>query len=80
MLAERLWRPNSRCKYSEEVVCFCSGDSNSGSPLLVKILTSMECGLLFFAGENAELMMVIILKNSVLELQICPSKQSCFSH
>ena len=48
------------------VVCFSSGNSNSGSPLLVQIFTSMAWKLLFIAGENAELMVATMLKNSVL--------------
>jgi len=35
------------------VVGFRSGDGDSGSPLLVHILTSMVSRLLFVAGENA---------------------------
>ncbi len=35
------------------VVCFCSGDSNSMSPLTVQIFTSEACRLLFITGENA---------------------------
>jgi len=35
------------------MVHFSSGDSDCGSPLLVQIFTSMECTLLFIAGENA---------------------------
>ena len=38
------------------VVCLGSGDSNSGSPLLVQIFTSGARRLLFMAGENAQLM------------------------
>ena len=46
------------------VVHFISGDS--GSPLVVQILTSTVCRLLFIAGENAELMVVTMLKNNIL--------------
>jgi len=43
-LAEHLWRPNSGCEHSEEwVVHFSSGHSDSGSPPLVQILTSVVC-------------------------------------
>jgi len=35
------------------VVHFSSSDRNSGSPLLVHILTSVACRLLFIAGKNA---------------------------
>lgn len=53
------------CKHSEPwVVHFNSG--NSGSPLLVQIVVSMACRLLFIAGKNAQLMVVAISKNSVL--------------
>ena len=48
------------------VVCFSSGDSNSGSPMLVQTLTSMACRLLFITGKNAQLMVVTVLKNRVL--------------
>lgn len=44
------------------VVHFSSDDSNSGSPQLVQLFTSMACRLLFIAGENALLMVVIMLK------------------
>jgi len=46
------------------VVHFSSGDS--GSLLLMQMFTSAACRLLFTAGENAELMGVTMLKNSVL--------------
>ena len=43
-----------RCEHSEMcVVCFSSGDGDSGSPPLVQIFTSTACRLLFIAGENA---------------------------
>ena len=42
------------------VVHFSS--DNSGSPLLVQVLTSTACRLLFIAGENAELVLLIVLK------------------
>ena len=47
-------------------VHFSSGDSDSGSPPLLQIFTSPACRLLFIAGENAELMVVAVLKMSVL--------------
>jgi len=34
------------------VVHFSSGDSNSGSPSVVQIFTSVACTLLFITGEN----------------------------
>ena len=46
------------------VLCFSCGDN--GSPLLVHIFMSTACRLLFIVGENAELMVVAMLKNSVL--------------
>jgi len=48
------------------VVHFSSVGSASRSPLLVQIFTDMTCKLLFTAGENGELMVVTMLKNSVL--------------
>jgi len=33
-------------------MCFSSGDSDSGSPLLVQFFMSKACRLLFIAGEN----------------------------
>ena len=40
------------------VVHFSSGDSDIRSALLVQIVTSTACRLLFIAGENAMLMVV----------------------
>jgi len=48
------------------VVHFSIGSSDSGSPLLLQIVMSVACRLLFIAGENAELMVVSMLKTSVL--------------
>ena len=48
------------------VVHFSTGSSDSGSPLLLQIVMSVACRLLFIAGENAELMVVSMLKTSVL--------------
>jgi len=45
-------------------MCFSSG--NSGSPLLVQLVTREACRLLVIAGKNTQLMMVTILKKSVL--------------
>jgi len=47
------------------VVCFSSGDSVSVSPPLVQLLLQAACRLLFIAGENAQLMVVTVLKMSV---------------
>lgn len=43
------------------MVRFNSGDG--GSPLLVPILTRAACRLLFIADEDAQLMVVTMLKN-----------------
>jgi len=48
------------------VVCLSSGDSESGSLLLVQVLPSAACVLLFITGKNVYLMVVTVLKNSVL--------------
>ena len=53
------------------MVHFSSNGSNSGSPLLVQICLSAACRLLFIAGKNAQLMVVVMLKNSVLQLRMC---------
>jgi len=44
------------------VVHFSSGDSDSMSPLLVQIFTSLAHRLLFITGDNAQLMVVTVLK------------------
>ena len=36
------------------------------SPLLAQIVTSIACRLMFIPDENAELIMVTVLKNSIL--------------
>ena len=46
------------------VVHFSSGDS--GSLHLMRVFMSAACRLLFITGENAQLMMETVLKNSVL--------------
>ena len=51
---------------SWSVVCFISDNSNSDSPPLVQMFTSVACRLLFNAGENAELVVATVLENSVL--------------
>jgi len=48
------------------VAHFSSGDSESDSPLLVQMITSTACRLLFIAGEYAQIFMMALLKNSVL--------------
>ena len=45
---------------------FSSGDTDGGSPPLVHFLMHVTCRLLFTAGENALLVVVTRLKNSVL--------------
>jgi len=63
MLAECLWRPNSGCEHSEgRAMRSCS---DRLWPLTqVQILTSITCRHLLFAGKNAQLMVVTVLKNS----------------
>jgi len=46
------------------VVCFSSGNSNSRSPSLVQIVMNVGCRVLLIACENAQLMVVTILKSS----------------
>ena len=66
MLAEHLWRPNSGGECSDGVVHFSSGDSDSRSPPLVQIFTNAACRLLFITDENAQLLVVTVLKNGAL--------------
>ena len=40
--------------------------SNSGSPSLVQIFASAACRLLFITTENAQLIVVTVLKNKCL--------------
>ena len=47
-----------------------SSDNCRSSPLLQTIV-SVACRRLFITGENAQLMVVTMLKNSVLKLRIC---------
>ena len=47
------------------VVHFSSRDSNSGSPPLLQVITSVTCRL-FMVGENVVLLVVTVFKNSVL--------------
>jgi len=59
------------------VVHFSSGDSDSWSTLLVQILASSACRLLFIAGENAQLVVLPVFKKtvkSVVKLRICTIK------
>ena len=51
---------------SWSVVCFISDNSNTDSPPLVQMFTSVAFRLLFNAGENAELVVATVLENSVL--------------
>ena len=44
------------------VVGFSSGDRISGSPLLVLIFKSAACRLMFIAGKNTQLMVVVTEK------------------
>jgi len=46
------------------VVCFSIGQSYSESPLLGQIFMSLACRLLSITGENEQLMVVSMLKNS----------------
>jgi len=48
------------------VVHFSSNGTDSGFPLLVQGFTNVSYRLLFITGENAELMVVTVLTNSVL--------------
>ena len=48
------------------VVHFSSSDSDNGSPPMVQIFMSAACRLLFNAGENAQLIVVTVLRKSVL--------------
>jgi len=66
-LAESLWRPNSGCKHNKAVVvCFHSGNSGSGTSLLLQACMSAAYMLLFIGGKNAQLTVVTTVKNSVL--------------
>ena len=53
-------------KLTEMFLIFSWWRNDSGSPPLVQIFTSTVCRLLFITGKNAELMVVIMLKNSLL--------------
>ena len=71
---EHWWRPDSGCEHSEAVAVHFSSD-NSEKLLLVQTFTSEACRLLFIAGENAELMMVAMLKNSVFKVRTSSIKE-----
>jgi len=43
-----------------------SGNSDTGSSLMVKVVMRAACSLLFITGENEELMVVTVLKRSAL--------------
>ena len=45
------------------VMRFSIDDSNSGSPLLVQVLMSTVCRLLFITDKNAQLMVVTVEKH-----------------
>jgi len=48
------------------VVSFSSSNSDSVSPLLLQIFMRIACKLLYIAGENAQLMVISMLKKTVL--------------
>ena len=50
---------------SQWVVLFSNDNSYGRSSPLVQVLTSMACRLLFIAGQNASLMVVTVVKNTV---------------
>ena len=50
---------------SQWVVLFNNDNSYGRSSPLVQVLTSMACRLLFIAGQNASLMVVTVVKNTV---------------
>jgi len=45
------------------VVHFSSGDSDGGLRPVAQTVISMACRLLFLTGQNAQLMLVTMLKN-----------------
>ena len=63
-----VYKPNSGCEQNELVggSVFSSGDRVSGSPLLMQTVVSVAHRLLFTTDENAQLMVVTMMKNSVL--------------
>ena len=44
------------CDHSKPLggICFCSGDSDTGSPTPVQIFMSMACRIVLTAGENGD--------------------------
>ena len=65
-MAVRLW------------VCFSSSNSDSESSLVL-IVMSVEWRLLFITGENAQLMMVAMLKKfSITDTMLCQTVLLCF--
>ena len=62
MLAERSWSTTSGCEHSEVMVGRLQQLRNSGSPLLVHIVTSTAYRLLLKKGKNAEPVVVIVKK------------------
>ena len=48
------------------VVSFSSGNSQTGSPALVRIAMSVMSRLLFITGQNTEIVVVTVLKNGPL--------------
>ena len=74
MLAEHLWRPNSGCEHSEEVGGVFQQrwewhERQAIFHVAIQAYTSIACKLLFITGENAYLMVVSMLENSVLWLR-----------
>ena len=55
------------------VVPFCSGDDSVCS-LLLQASMNAVCRLLFKDVENAQLMVVTMLQNSILQLKMCSIK------
>mgnify|MGYP001859295783 CR=1 FL=1 len=56
------------------MVHFSGGDSDSGSPPLVQMFTSMAYMLLFISVELAQLIVVTMLKNSGFLVRIVSIK------
>lgn len=58
----------------QRVLYFMGGDSNVKNKMLwmaMQIFMSTACRTLFITGENAELTVITMLKNSDLELRTC---------
>ena len=62
------------------LVHFSSGDRHSRSPPVLQIFTSMALRLLFITGENAWLMVLTMLKNSVIVLLVVVSMEIIRRH